>query len=875
MTRDQWKRIKDVAVGAMAEPASARRAFVAAHCELDEALRREVESLLASADEAEPLFEPPALLIDGAPAAIETLSELDAGRMGERVGPYRIVRRLGGGGMGDAFLAVRADEAYDKTVAIKLIKRGMSTDAVLRRFRQERQILADLDHPHIARLLDGGTTADGVPYFVMEYVEGVPLDVYCDRHQLATSERLTVFGLVCDAVRHAHERRVIHRDLKPSNILVTSDGTPKLLDFGISKLLSADIDPHTTESTVLSRVMTPRYASPEQVRGGVVTAATDVYSLGVLLYELLTGQGPYRLHGRTLQDIHDVICNEEPRKPSALRRQLAGDLDNIVLMALRKEPERRYATVADLADDLSRHLNGMPVRARGSDVGYQASRFLWRHRVRAIELALMAAVLAAIAIVVPSSRGSSAPSASAIDSVAVLPFANASGENAEYLAAGLTDGLIDGLSGLPGLKVSPRTSVFAMRGRSGDPQIAAKELGVRSVLHGRVTHAGDGVFLALELFDGTDGHRLWQQQYEGTLSGLAAMRERITSGVSAKLRGTASERTAVARHQTQSSEAYQLYLKGRYVWNKRTEDGFRQGLEYFQLALEKDPRYALAYTGLADCYNLLGVWGALAPNDAMPKVKEASLEAIAIDDSLAEAHTSLAFVHWVYDWDWAAAATEFQRALELDSEYATAHDWYAYYLGSMGRFDEAIVHIKRAQDIDPVSLSINTDVGEIYYWAGRYDLAVEQLRGVLQIEANFPMARNILGLTYLKMGRLQEAIAELEAAQRLASGPRMLSTLAYAYGVSGSAPKARAAIEALEQLSSERYTSSFALGVAYAGVGDTDRAMTQLERAFQVREDTMAVSSVYPLLDGLRADPRFQDLLRRVGHPTAAAQKHR
>jgi TolB-like protein/Tfp pilus assembly protein PilF/tRNA A-37 threonylcarbamoyl transferase component Bud32 len=861
MTREQWKRIKEVAVGAMAEPVSARQAFLAAQCGADAALRHDVESLLASADEAESLFEPPSVVIDGAPATLETIGDLDAGRIGERVGPYRIVRRLGGGGMGDAYLAVRADDAYDKTVAIKLIKRGMSTDAVLRRFRQERQILADLDHPHIARLLDGGTTTDGLPYFVMEYVDGLPLVEYCDAHQLSTRERVALFVLVCDAVQHAHERRVIHRDLKPSNILVTASGTPKLLDFGISKLLSPDIDAQSTESTLLSRAMTPQYASPEQVRGDAVAVTADVYSLGALSYELLAGQRPYRLNGHTLQEINDIICHQQPARPSSLRSGLAADLDNIVLTALRKEPERRYPTVKELSDDLSRHLNGLPVHARGSDVGYRAARFVWRHRVRAIELALVAAVIAAIALVVPASRDSADPE---IDSVAVLPLANDSDENAEYLSAGLTEGLIDGLSRLRGLKVSSRESVFGLT-RAGDPRAVAQALGVGALLRGRLTHSGNAVLVTLEMIDGANGHPLWQEKYEGTLSGLVALRQRMTSGVAERLGRTVAGPAATARQHTPSSEAYQLYLKGRYVWNKRTEDGFRQGLEYFQQALDKDPGYALAYTGLADCYNLLGVWGALPPSAAMPKVKEASLKALALDDSLAEAHTSLAFVHWVYDWDWEAAAVEFQRALALDPDYTTAHDWYAYYLASRKRFDEAIGHITRAQQIDPVSLSINTDVGEIYYWAGRYDRAVAQLRSVLEVEADFPMARNILGLTYLKMGRTDDAVVELEAAQRLASGPRMLSTLAFGYGVSGSTRQARATIDTLERLSSRRYTSAFALGVAYLGAGDTDRALAQLEQAFVEREDTMAVMAVYPVLDSLRPHPRFQDLLRRVG----------
>jgi len=387
---------------------------------------------------------------------------------------------------------------------------------------------------------------------------------------------------------------------------------------------------------------------------------------------------------------------------------------------------------------------------------------------------------------------------------------------------------------------------------------------VQAVVLGSLTQSGDRVGLAIDVVDGRDGHRVWHEQYDERLVALAGLRDRITLDVSAHLRADAAQRP-IATRQSGDSEAYQLYLRGRYVWNKRTEDGFMRGLDYFRQALARDPRYALAYTGVADCYNLLGVWGAMAPHEAMPKVKEAALNAIAIDNTLAEAHTSLAFVHWVYDWDWAAAGREFETALQLDPAYATAHDWYAYYLASLGRFDDALAQIKQAQAIEPVSLSISTDVGEIYYWAGQYDRAVDQLKGVLQIEPEFPMARNILGLTYLKTGDLRRAVEELEAARRLSPGPRTISTLAFGYGAAGARAKARGALDELMTLSKQRYTSAFAMAVAYAGIGDREQALSHLEAAFDERSDTMAVLRVYPVLDSLREEPRFKALLRKVG----------
>ena len=860
VTREEWRRIKAVAAGALEQPEEARLAYLAATCGDDRTLHAQVESLLSSAAEATDLFETPSVLIAGAQAVVDTLARFETSRVGERVGAYRIVRELGGGGMGAAYLAVRADHAYEKTVAIKVIKRGMDTEAVLRRFRHERQILAGLDHPNIARLIDGGTTTDGLPYFVMEYAEGVPIDRYCSDRQLTIADRIVLFRNVCDAVRHAHVHRVIHRDLKPGNILVTGDGVPKLLDFGISKVLAAD-PAEATESTAFSRAMTPRYASPEQMRGAPITEASDVYSLGLLLYELLTGKRPYSLDGLTLQQIDQVVCGQEPIPPSTHRRELAGDLDNIVLMALRKDPARRYATVEDLSDDLLRHLESRPVRARSDDVGYRAGRFLKRHRARAIEGAAVLVVVIAAAGAWWSSRRP--PPASV--SLAVMPFSiTAQSPDADYLSDGLAEGLIDGLSRLPRVKVLSRDTTFSFKGRGIDPSRIGRDLNVQNVVLGSLVESGSGISLDIQIVDGRDGHRVWNSRYNETLAALSGLRDRIVRDVASGL-GVDLAAAPVARRHSNDSEAYQLYLRGRYVWNKRTEDGFTRGLEYFKQALAKDPRYALAYTGIADCYNLLGIWGAMAPHDAMPKVKQAALAAIAIDNTLAEAHTSLGFVHWVYDWDWAAAGREFETALRLDPDYATAHDWYAYYLASMGRFDEALAQVKHAQAIEPVSLSVSTDVGEIYYWSRQYDRAVEQLRSVLQIEPEFPMARNILGLTYLKTGDLAHAIEELEAARRLSPGPRTMSTLAFGYGAAGAPAKARKTLDELRELSKERYTSAFALAVAYAGSGDTDQALSELEVAFSERSDTMAVLRVYPVLDELRERARFKDLLARVG----------
>jgi len=657
------------------------------------------------------------------------------------------------------------------------------------------------------------------------------------------------------------------------------------MDFGISKMLLADGADATGDATLLGRAMTPEFASPEQVRVGTVTAATDVYSLGVVLYELLTGHRPYLLDGRTPAEIEEIICQQDAEKPSAtigrtedirgrdrhpeaLRRRLAGDLDTIVLKAIRKEPERRYADVKEFSDDLARHLDGQPVRARGDAIAYRASKFITRHRNRVLEAALMVVVMGAIGALAPlARRGDVGVAPTVIDSVAVMPLSNSTrNPDLEYLSEGLAEGLITDLSQVTGLKVASRDAAFAIKQKS-DAAAIGRTLKVRTVLLGSLSPSTAAVDVTLELVDVKNGQPVWRETYSAPLSDLPGLRGRMSRAVSVRLGYSDNARTAQVRGHSDNPEAYQLFLQGRYLWNKRTEEGFTRGIEYFTRALAKDPNYALAYSGLADCYNLLGIWGVLPPHEAMPKVKDAAVHALTIDDSLAEAHTSLAMATWVYDWNWDAAAAEFQRALEIDPNYATAHDWYAYYLASLGRFDEAIVHIRRAQDIDPVSLSINTDVGEIYYWAGQYDRAVEQLLSVIQVEPDFAMARNILGLTYLKIRRFKEAVTELESANRLATGPRTLSTLAYGYGLAGEPTKARRALNALLARSTDRYTSPFNLAVAYAGPRDKDQALTQLEQAFNDRSDTMTILRVYPLVDWLRGEPRFQELLGRVGAP--------
>ena len=868
MTRDDWSRIKEIAAGALDEPPSARLAYLASKCGSDTALLNEVESLVESATRAAGLFETPTVLIAGAAAAVETLNDFAPTRVGERIGPYRLVEEIGGGGMGSAYLAVRVDEEFEKRVAIKLIKRGMDSRAVLRRFRHERQILANLDHPHIARLLDGGTTADGSPYFVMEYVEGTPIDVHCERRQLSIRERIALFRLVCDAVEHAHQQRVVHRDLKPSNILVTAQGVPKLLDFGISKVV--DVIPDA-EPTLLPGAMTPQYASPEQVRGEAITATTDVYSLGVLLYELLAGTRPYSFDGRTRREIDEIICTEEPDKPSAkapasLRRTLSGDLDNIILCALRKEPARRYASVRELSDDLGRHLDGLPVTARGDDLGYRASRLVRRHRTRLIEGALVAAVVAVIALLAPWSRDTAPVASEEIQSVAVLPLATAGGEpEYEYLSDGITEGIIRRLSRASNVRVIARDSAYRYKGKVVDPQQVGRDLGVQAIVTGRIVHRGSNLTLNVELVDTRDRRLLWGQQFSSANRDVQLLQADLSGLIASSLRLHFSPDSArLEKQDNHDPEAYELYLRGRYFWNRRTVGDFQKSIGYFKQAVEREPDFALAYAGLADSFSLLTEYHGAPARDTYADARAAATRALELDDRLAEAHTSLAYIKHFYEWDAAGAEAEFKRALALNPHYATGHQWYAEFLSAMGRHDEAIAEIYRAADVDPLSLIVNAVEANILYMARRYDEAIAQSLEVIDMDPNFPEVYEYLKRSHDQKGAYREAIEARQARRRIlrrnTEDTRALQDAAAATSRTGYWRNR------LEQELEESKTEGllpFEMAEILSQAGDTRAALQWLERACDDNDFMTMYMRVVPTLDPLRAEPGFRALLGR------------
>jgi eukaryotic-like serine/threonine-protein kinase len=910
MTPERWRQIDDLLHSALDCEPNEHGALLDRACAGDPALRRQIEALIAADADAAVFLETPAAAGGLPPSLASELSsprEAEADTLiGRHIGAYRIVREVGRGGMGAVYLAERADEQFRKRVAIKLIKPGMDSDAILHRFRSERQILASLDHPHIATLLDAGTTEDGLSYFIMEYVEGQPIDVYCTTHGLSTRERLQLFGLVCAAVQHAHEHQVVHRDLKPSNILVTEAGVPKLLDFGIAKLLTPDnARPAGNLTTVGLRPMTPAFASPEQVRGEPVAPASDVYALGVLLYELLTGRRPYRVEGDTPAQLARAICEQEPEKPStavgrrlristtgtevlsvrtpewprnppdreatALRRALAGDLDKIVLMALRKEPSRRYGSVAQFADDLRGHLEGRPVLARRDSLGYQTAKFVTRNKtavVSAVAGVMVTVAAVAVAPLMSRDQGLSTASMPRIRSLAVLPLDNLSGDpEQEYFSAGMTEALISDLAKIRALRVISRTSVMRYSGTQKSLPEIARELNVDAVIEGTVLQSGQRIRITAQLVEAATERHLWNDSYERDLRDVLALQSEVARAVAREIEVTVTpqEGTRLANTRRVDPEAHQLYLWGRHHFGKRTKEGLTNAINYFERAIERDPTYAPAYASLAITY-----WVSNGGHDILTsKARAAALRALQLDDSLPEAHIALGGV-LMSDWDWAGAGQAYQRAIELNPGHVGAHHGYSRYLTALGRVDEALTEAKRAVELDPLELIPNSNLAYAYYYAGKFDEALEQIRVILELDPNYDWTPGALrGHVFFAKGMYREAISAYETVAKSpqANDTTVLAWLGNARARSGDTRGALKLLEEIRTIAKGQYVPASRTALVYAGLGDKDQAFAWLEKAFKARDPIFQTLKVNIFLASLRSDPQYTDLLRRVGLP--------
>jgi len=857
MTPERYQQIDRLLDAALERAPEERAAFLAEACAGDEALRREVESLLAAHDQAGSFIEAPP-----ARAATDLLAEHRTKTMvGSTLGRYQILSLLGAGGMGEVYRA--KDTRLGRDVAVKILPEHLATNPeALARFEREARAVAALSHPNILAIHDFGTE-HGVSYAVMELLEGETLRG-CLSHPLPAWRRAVEIGAaVAEGLAAAHAKGIIHRDLKPENIFLTTEGQIKILDFGLARIkpvVSAQARTLTitaVDATKPGRVMgTFGYMSPEQVRGETADAPSDLFSLGCVLYEIVGGQRPF-VADTGAETMAAILRDETPALAGA-GKEVPEAVEHVIRHCLEKKPEERYQSARDLAFDLRSLLTGAGTSQSVSALARPRSRpALW------IGLALTVLLLGlALTSYFLLWRGK------AIESLAVLPFANESAEpDTEYLSDGIAESLINSLSRLPRLTVMSRDAAFHYKGRAVSAQEVGRDLKVQAVLKGRVLKRGDNLSISAELIDVRNNSHFWGEQYNQKLADVLAVQEEIAKQISEKLRLalTGEEQQRLAKRPTENMEAYQLYLKGRFYASKYTAEGFTKGIEFLNQAIALDPTYALAYAGLAATYyDASGTY--LNPNDAMPNVKAAAERALALDETLAEAHTSLGQFEAQYKWNWKEAEKEYKRALELNPNSSSTHLYYGYYLGEQGRLDDAIAQITRARELDPLTPYTSSTLAFYYYLARRPDEALAQLQKLIDMDPNFAVGHYTLGLAYEQKGMYEQALAAFNQARLLdPENPYPLALLGHLYAVSGKRGEAQKIIDELKARSKQRHVDPMFMARIYAGLGEKDLAFEWLEKAYQVRSEEILILKVTPHFDNLHSDPRFAALLRRVG----------
>jgi serine/threonine-protein kinase len=756
------------------------------------------------------------------------------------LGRYEVLAPLGAGGMGEVYRA--RDLRLGREVAVKVLPEHLADEpSALARFEREARAIAALSHPNLLAIYDFGSDG-GVSFAVTELLHGETLRGALVPGPLPWRRAAEVGAALAEGLAAAHSRGIVHRDLKPDNVFVTSEGRIKILDFGLARWVEEQSGGETTSApttpdptrpgTVLGTV---GYMAPEQVRGEPADARSDIFAFGCVLHEMLAGRPAFT--GSSAAERMAAILRDEPPPVTRVNADVPPDLERLVARCLEKSAAKRPASAAELVP-LLRDL----ASAGMSDPTVVAQSPLRPPTKRA-----------------PRSK-----------SLAVLPFANPGGDpEMEYLTEGITESLINDLTQLRRLRVMATSTMFRFRG-DADPQEVGRQLGVGTVLSGRVTPRGSLLAISVELVDASNGFRLWGARYDRPIADLVGVQEEIAREISSSLKLTLEpeHKKRMAKRYAADAEAYPLYLKGRYHWNKSTVPGIRKAIEYFEQAIEKDAAYALAWAGLSDCWAALGMdrFAALPPLEALPKAKAAARRALEIDDRLADAHTSLAYAE-VLDWEWAKAEQDFRRAIRLNPEYALAHRFYGFLLGSLGRFDEAIVEYERALAIDPLSLIINGDYGWAFYSARRYDEAIDQLLRTVEMDPAFPQTYLWLGLACMGAGKLTESAEAFAEGARLTNGsPTMLAGLAQSRAQAGDRGDAERILAEMKERAKTGYVPMVAMVQLHLALGDVDGTFEWLDRAFAYRASFLVPMKEYPFLDPVRDDPRFQEMLRGAGH---------
>jgi serine/threonine protein kinase/tetratricopeptide (TPR) repeat protein len=777
--------------------------------------------------------------------------------IGLTIGHYRIFEELGRGGMGVVYRA--QDVRLERQVALKFLPEPVRDDPeAIERFRREARAASALNHPAICTIYDIGDEG-GHPFIVMELLEGETLKQLLDRETLSAAAALDYGLQLADGLDAAHAKHIVHRDIKPANIFITRRRQAKLLDFGLAKLHepgAADLAMGPTRTAAITRagalLGTVAYMAPEQVRGQAIDGRSDLFSLGVVLYEALTGEHPFM--GPTMGAIFDAILHRRPRGPREVSAAVPAGLETIVLKTIEKDRRRRFQSAADLRSALEEWRRILPGGADSTPSGVvpgTATPPAPRPPRRS-----------------PSSSGRSR--SKPIDSLAILPFVNASGEaETEYLSDGITESIIDNLSRVSGLRVVPRTTVFRYKQSEKDLQTIAKELKVKAVLSGRVSLRSGQLIVQAELVDAARDAQLWGERYNRGFADVFAVQEEMATAISSslQLRLSGEDRQQLARHPTHDSQAYEAYLKGRYYWNKRRLDAFMRATVHFQEAIDRDPNFLLAYTGLADTLNLLGYYNHRPPSTVYPRAKAAAARALEIDPALAEAHASLGYTTLFYDRDWPVAERKFRDALTLNPAYASAHQWYGWYLLVMARFDDALAAMRRAAELDPLSLIINVHLGYALSLAGQHQDAIVQLQHTLELDPAFALAHLRLGLLYRQVGRANDGLREIELGVDLSDRQVGLGLLGQAYAEDGRMADAQEILQRLEHPGDDRFVSPLDCAFVCDGLGELDRAFACLEQALTARISDVVRLKVLHWSAALRADPRFTALCHRAGLP--------
>jgi serine/threonine protein kinase/Tfp pilus assembly protein PilF len=761
---------------------------------------------------------------------------------GTKLGRYEIRSQLGEGGMGEVYLA--QDTRLDRKVALKILPPKLAEDKDrMSRFVREAKFASALNHPNIITIHEIGEI-DGMHFIATEYIEGETLKTQLKRESLSLKSILEIALQVASALDAAHRAGIVHRDIKPDNIMVRYDGIVKVLDFGLVKLTATDSSEVDREGETKMQVKTSvgvimgtvAYMSPEQARGQEMDARTDIWSFGCVLYEMLTHQQPFQ--GETMTDVLANIIHREPDSILAHRRDTPAELERIIARTVRKDRNERYQSAKELFNDLQQLQTRLLVEAE---------------IIRSGEGERMAQIQ-------PSPF---------LNSIAVLPFANLSAEkDNEYFSQGLTEEIIMNLSKLQMLKVIARGSIMRYVKEAKTHKQTASDLGVQYLLEGSVRRQGRDLRITAQLIDALRDVYVWAETYRGTMADIFDIQEKVAAEIvqALQLRLSPDERQNLKKRFTENTGAYQLYLQGRFFWNKRSEAGLKTAIRYFEQAIERDPHYALAWAGIADSYSLLGEFGNIPRKELYPKAEAAVNKALEIDNRLAEVHTSLASLLMLSKWDWANSEKEFKLALELNPNYATAHHWYSQWFLSMGRLEESLRMISRAAELDPVSQAILKDKGMALYYNRQYDEAIEMARSTLELDPNYAAAHRLLSLAYQGRGVFDEAILENQKWGALTRN-KVETTVALAqlYAVSGQIEEAKKLIEVLEQDQLVIDQVYRGLALVYAALGENDAAFKCLEKSYARHEEAILSLKVDPKVDSLRKDPRFIALLKKIG----------